>query len=346
VKVSGGTAIINTSGAGTGSILGVTSPDATAKTSITLSTLRGTTTTIHGASFDGDLKSFSAATAALDGAFSVAGTVGKLTLGDVAAGSTIDVGAPAVKGSLAVTLGSVQDLKLTSLTPLSKLTVTDWADSDAGYDLTAPSIGKLTVKGATGQAADFAADLQLTGAAAGAKTLNSVSIGHDLAGSTWDITGAVGSVKVTGTVQDSTLRAGSFNAISVGAASGSDFLAGIAPAMRHPAAHGDFADPAGFIKSFKVAGWKIPAGQAPPDLFVDSNVAAATIGSVSLKNVDYSSGAGTFGIWARTPDLPTAKPLGKVSCAEAALVGGVIVTTKWVWPGQSMPQDHLDIQVL
>lgn len=346
VKVSRGTAIVNLSGAGTGSILSVTSPDVTAKTSITLSTPRGTTTTIHGASFDGDLKSFSAATAELDGAFSAVGTVGKLTLGDVNSGSTIDVGAPAFKGSLAVTLGSVQDLKMTSLTSLSKLTVTDWADSDAGFDLTAPSIGKLTVKGATGKAADFAADLQLTGAPGTAKTLNSVSIAHDLLGSTWDITGAVNSVKVTGTVAGSTLRADSFSSISVGAASGSDFLAGIALAMRRPSGHDDFADAAGFIKSFKVAGWRVPKGQAPPDLFVDSNVAAATIGSVTLKNVDYASGADAFGIWARTPDLVTAKPLGKVSCADSALVGAAIVTTKWTWPGQPMPQDNLDIQVL
>lgn len=353
VKVTGGTAIVTTSGAGSGSILDISSPDATAKTTITISTPKGTTTTIHGATFTGGIKSFVAPTAKLDGDFSVGGTIATLTMGDVLAGSTIGVGTPAAadKTQLALTLGQVTDLKLTSDEPVKSLSVVNWTDTDGLYDIVTPFIGTLTAKGDTGVAGDFQADLHLTGSGTVTNVLGTAKIAHDLSGSTWRIVGQVGNVTVTGTALDSSLRAVAFGAITVGASDGSDFLAGVAGGLRHPVVAGDLGQ-LNTIKSFKVTGWKVPADPTRV-YFQNSNVAAGIIGTVNLLNIKYDNGGTAFGIWARTPALPTAKAITKVSDADTEQVFTnpplnsfwKYVTTKWTYPGASLPMTDFDITV-
>ncbi|KKL53829.1 hypothetical protein LCGC14_2271520, partial [marine sediment metagenome] len=123
----------------------------------------------------------------------------------------------------------------------------------------------------------------------------------------WDIVGLMGKLTVRRTAKNSTVRTtGSIAGIALGAADGSDFLAGMkATAIRHGQSAADYADTAATIKSFKITGLKMPKDVAPPRwFFTDSNASAGWIGAVKLLNVNFDNLAAGFGFWAAdtTPD--------------------------------------------
>ena len=115
--------------------------------------------------------------------------------------------------------------------------------------------------------------------------------------------------------------------IALGAAEGSDFLAGLAPAVaRHGSVQADYLGQGATIKSFKIAGLKVPKGQQPPRwFFTDSNISAAWIGSVSLLNVDFANLGTDFGLWAA--DTTPGNEIKSVKWADKA-----DKTVKGKWP--------------
>ncbi|MHC4718447.1 MAG: SBBP repeat-containing protein, partial [Planctomycetota bacterium] len=259
---------------------------------------------------DGDMKSVAAKTLDFIGNIDIAGTIRKLAVGDIADDHVISIGGSPAAKPVTITMGRVADTVLNCLSPIKALRVIEWLDDNAVADaVNAPVLGKLTVKGAKANAkkgiafsaGHFQADLNLDGAGAAKATLRSATIAGDLDGADWAITGLTGKLTVRRTARDSTVRSTrSIGGIALGAAQSSDFLAGMkANVTRHGQTAGDYADTAVGIKSFKIAGPKLPKGQAPSRwFFSNSNVSAGWIGAVSLLNVDFDNLGTAFGLWA------------------------------------------------
>ncbi|HET6429034.1 MAG TPA: CARDB domain-containing protein [Phycisphaerae bacterium] len=350
-------------GGGTAEIIGGDNFDqilitgATPGTVLKISTPGGMVTSIGDIIVQGSAKAIDGRTVLLRGNVTVTGTLGALTLMEVADHHLITIGAPApgdTKTALTIKLGPVSDTSIHSGTPIKSLTVTEWLDDGGTIDeIIAPWIGKIASKGAkanakkgiTASAGDFEAGLTLDPAGFAPKaTLGSASIVGNLQGAEWDIIGQVGKVAVRGMAQNVAVRStGSMGGVAVGAADQSDFLAGVKDTVaRHPGDAADFQDMTATIKSFKVAGLKVPKGQAPPRYFFrDSNVSAPIIGSVSLLNVEFANGDNPFGVWAC--DAGTGKEVKSVKWADKA------DGTKGSWPakdGSLFNQPDMAIELL
>ncbi|KKK72565.1 hypothetical protein LCGC14_2902610, partial [marine sediment metagenome] len=189
---------------------------------------------------------------------------------------------------------------------------------------------------------NFQADLKLDGTRATKATLASAIIAGDLDGVAWDIAGVMGKLIVRRTARNSTVRStGSMGSITLGAADGSDFLAGMkASAVRHGQSADDFQDTSAGIKSFKIAGLKMPKGQAPPRwFFSDSNLSCAWIGAVSLLNVKFDNLGTGFGIWAR--DTTPGNEIKSVKWADTQDKGA-----KGRWLGLALTTPDLKVEQL
>ncbi len=204
--------------------------------------------------------------------------------------------------------GTVQDSSIDSSGPIRGITVCDWLDTDATADLIqAPWVSRLTTRGLranarlgiVGKAGHFQANLLLDGTGARRTTLGSANVAGDLDEVLWYITGAMGRLTVKGTARDSTVRtSGDIAGITLGAASGSDFLAGMSEeTYRHAHDAGDFGPTPAQIRSISIRGWRVPREDPIPKFFADSNFSAATIGSVSLLNAELLDGD-EFGVFA------------------------------------------------
>jgi hypothetical protein len=193
--------------------LGVVLNGTTALSSLTITTTGlGSKTTVGGIVVNGSLNALTAKTTDLLGGIAVTGSLKTLQLDDVAGGSTISIGGPA-KPTDAVTIrfDQVSDLVIDSRTPISALTVTEWRDANTPADaIRAPWLGRLTTtgrkadlkKGILVLAGDFEADLVLDGAGKPRQTLGTATIVGQLAGATWLITGAAGSITAGSTGTD------------------------------------------------------------------------------------------------------------------------------------------------
>ena len=298
---------------------------------------------------NGSIKSIVGKTTALGGDVTVTGTAKAIMLGDVADDHTITIGAPAAgntKATVALTFGRVADTTINSQTPIKSLRVVEWLDTGGAADAVhAPWLGKLTTKGnkKAGIPGHFQADLELAGPGPKA-ALGSAKVAGNLSGCAWDVGGVMGKLAVVGTARNVTVRSsGPMGGVSLGAAEHADFLAGIKAGVgRRATANDDFEDLTASIKSFKVAGLKLPKGQASPRLFVDSNVSAAWIGSVSLLNVDFDNDETLFGLWAC--DLTPGAEIKSVKWADTA-----DKTAKGKWPpkgGGLFDQPDLAIEML
>ena len=210
------------------------------------------------------LKSLSAGKADLvGGGFGVApsgidldGYLGSLRIGDVR--NEADIVAGATPGrKTGITAGAVGDGTTISVQgPISSLTATSFGTGS----VTAPSIGRMTVKG------DLVADVNVTGAgvAAGKAALGSLKVKGAIVGSDIEVGGNVTSVSAARFL-DSRLFAG-----YDGPDDGS----------------GEFSAPA-TIKLFRVTG--------ATDAFADSTVVASILKSVILKSVQFENDDEPFG---------------------------------------------------
>lgn len=230
----------------------------------------------------GALKSLTAKTTDLGGDLTVGGTLASLAMHDVTGTqSTLAVNGTGGKLSLAASFNRVGELSFTApAMAVRTLTAAEWLDDDGTADvITALRLGSLNIKGSRASAirGDFGADL-VTADAAAAQPIGTVKAAGWIYGSTIRAAKAIGSVTAGG-LKDSTVLAGIDPSIS-------DFAGVLAAGV------GAFTGPA--LGTLKVTGI---AGEA--EAFVNSSVAAGTIGTVSLLNVrtdNTSSGGATFGV--------------------------------------------------
>lgn len=291
---------------------------------------RGDGTTVGDIVARGPLKAITGKGVTLTGDIEIAGSISKIVLGDVAEEHTISIGAPApgnTKATVTLLFGSVEETTIISATPINSLTVTEWLDEDGTPDLIqAPWIGKLTIKGnrRSGVLGHFQADLLLDGAGAGKATLGAVKIAGDLRQADWDITGNMGKLTVIGTVADSTVRTtGGMAGITLGAADGTDFLAGIKHTVaRYASDSADFDSVSASIGSLKIKGLKDRG--ATRWYFQNSNLSAAKIGKVDLLNVDFDNAGTRFGVHALRA------PLG--GGIRSVRYADTVTGEKWSWP--------------
>ncbi|KKL17681.1 hypothetical protein LCGC14_2483150, partial [marine sediment metagenome] len=109
--------------------------------------------TVANLTADGDLKSVTARRLDFTGDVDLAGTVGKLTLGNIADDHVIDIGGSKLSKAIKITLGRVANTILNCSSPIKSLTVIEWLDSNAvAGAVNASVIGKLTAKGAKANA--------------------------------------------------------------------------------------------------------------------------------------------------------------------------------------------------
>jgi hypothetical protein len=152
----------------------------------------------------GSLGSLTGRAASLKGDLTVSGTLGRMTLDELTGGGTIKIGGtPTVKTGASLAFTRVKDTSLTSEMPVASLTATEWLDTGGPKEtISAPRLGSLAIKGDKTHAGDFAANLTLQGLGltGTATTLASATIKGSVPGTTWDLTGPVGTVTISGTV--------------------------------------------------------------------------------------------------------------------------------------------------
>ena len=203
------------------------------------------------------------------GTFAAGLAVGALDA--VRIGGAVAAGAWRVNGSVGtITAGSTDAAWSADITgTVNAVTV----NGSAAGSLTAGSIRSMHVK------SNLSATVNLT--AANATDLTALTVG--------------------GTIANSTIRtAGSVGTVRTAAVTGTTFYAGIAPAVTAlPTTAADFAAAADIL-SFTVTG--LPGGASS---FADSDVAAAALGRVTVKDVNTANGGTPFGFASRSLALFT-----------------------------------------
>ena len=362
---AGGVVTISLTGPGTGTLSFLT---AGGKADPALFVLTGTTAatrvsvraagragtfTLTDVSATGSLAAFTAATADLVGTFAVTGTLASLSL-DNAADATVTVGGAGVANTFR--FGALRDVTLTTAAAVRSLAVGSWTDGPlADEAISAPSIGSLSVAGS------FDADLTLTGTGL---ALGSANVRASVTGGTWAVAGSIGSVtvrgndaalltaaaarslqvggnlsaatvaftnakgidlttlNVTGTITGSAITAAaSIGTATFGGMTGSTLFAGVAAGTTGlPTAVAELA--AGVsIRSVN------DRGRSP---FAASDVAAYSLGTVTLSDVTTDDGGTLFGVAAHAIssfalDQPKARPVrytAKQLAATLAALGG------------------------
>ena len=260
------------------------------------------------------LKSFTARTGNLAGDFTVMGSLAGLTLDDVSGDRLIDIrNVGGATGAVALAFDRVADLSVTSAMPIRSLTATEWLDAGSNDTFQAPSVGTLTIRGnrRLGFLGNFEADLVLTNELA-AQSLATMTVAGWLKGSVTSARSAIGSVTVGG-LQDSAIFAGVDNSL-----------------MQLPDPATDF-DLETSIRSVTVRG----IDPAAPST-INSHLAAANLGTISLVGVQFENGVTPFGLAAHTLKRLTWKNGG----------------TSYVWPNtdpaeptQPLPNHEFEVRL-
>ncbi len=259
------------------------------------------------------------------------GWLGYLRLDDIADEHVIVIGEN--YRPINLYFGSVGDLSIDSAAPINRLTAMEWVDSEDSTpdEIVAPWIGTLRVRGnrRSGILGHFGANLRLSGHGARRNTLRSVIIGGDLYGAQWDITGSMGNLRVTGIVENTTVRTtSSMGTLLLGAVVNSDFLAGIVnSSVRHAASALDFQNPSASIRSVIIRGVKLPGARY---FFENSNFSAGSIRVVSLLNLWADNEGVPFGFFA----LSKSDGGGAISSIRHR---DAVTRERWRW----RPQDGL-----
>jgi hypothetical protein len=186
---------------------------------------------------------------------------------------------------------------------------------------------------ADGRRGRFGADVKLAGANVAAKktALGWAKIANNLTGSEWEVDHNMGKLTVTGTALNSTVQsAGTMTGLKLGAADGSDFLAGIADGVEDYAKTGaDFENADARIKSIAIAGWRIAKGDPIPRFLTDSNFSAATIGPANVRNADEAESSGLHVL---------RREVGGLEQISSLRYKDTLTGESWSWrPGQPSP---------
>ncbi|KKK55566.1 hypothetical protein LCGC14_3073260, partial [marine sediment metagenome] len=188
---AGGGTVALPSGGGDATSIVLTGTDATSLLIVRVKRAGGGNgrTSTGDLSADSDMRAVVGALLDVTGDVDLAGTIGKLTLGNIADDHVINIGGSVASKPISIALGRVANTVLNSLSPIKSLTVTEWLDDNAVADaVNASVIGKLSAKGAKANAkkgiafsaGNFQADVDLDGFGATKATLASAIIAGDL----------------------------------------------------------------------------------------------------------------------------------------------------------------------
>jgi hypothetical protein len=271
-----------------------------------------TETSIGDINVNGSLKGISAKNVNLRGNIDVVGSLGTLTLNDVADNHTITIGAPAIpnpKAATTFTFDRVSDLEIDSGMPIKSITATDWLVGS----IDAPSIGSITTKGDKKRSIAGDLDIDVTSG-----TVQSIKAAGTLSGD-WKCTSvksisaahivetklslsqipdakilALGKLTITGWIDSSQiLSQGNIGTVTAGAMINSTCFAGVAEGITGlPAAETASFPETASIKSVAIKSIK---GELPP-YFINSDIAAANILNASIVYPQSSNGGVPFGI--------------------------------------------------
>ena len=247
---------------------------------------------------NGPLKGIVAKTTNLRGDIEVDGSLGTLTLNDVADNHTITIGSPAIpnpKAATTFTFDRVSDLAIDSGMPIKSFTATEWLVGS----IDAPSVGSITTKGDKKRSITGDLDVDVTSG-----TIQSIKIAGTLSGD-WTCDSiksisaaqivetnlslsripdsknlALGKLTTTGWIDSSQiLSQGNIGTVTAGAMINSSCFAGVAEGITGlPTAEATSFPETATIKSIAIKG--IRTESSP--YYINSNIAAANILSVSV----------------------------------------------------------------
>ena len=217
------------------------------------------------------------------------------TLGNLIGDSTFILGSllPDNATKATIKLGRVQDYSFESQQPIASLTAIEWLDVAGGDDtIDALSLDKLTITGAKGgPRGDFEANIELSGVT------------------------PLAALTVAGFLKNSTVHTpGDIGKITLGGIDHSSIFAGTT------ARPDDLTD---FTDERTIANFTIKGITGITDLFIDSQIAAQNIGTISVKGVDTDSGTGDFGFVA-----DAIKSYNRLGGAKGAKLEGPGVTDR------------------
>ena len=116
--------------------------DTNEKSLLTILTPKGETAGIRSIKVNGSLKAISAKTTALTGDITITGSLGRLALNS-AEDSTISIGTGSTKAAVTIAFDLAYNLKIDSDTPIRSITATELVNGS----ISAPSVGSITIKG-------------------------------------------------------------------------------------------------------------------------------------------------------------------------------------------------------
>jgi hypothetical protein len=287
--------------------------DTTDTSQLTITTKGGPSTNIGSITCNGPMKSITAKTATINGDITINGTSSD------------------PKAAVAITFDESTNLDISSLMPIKSIAASDWLGT-----LTAPSVGSITAKSnpKLDRWGYVYIDANVTGAISNIKTVylggewtckSAASITSNRTDSFYLTLAqepnvkvpALGKLTVAGNFANSRIiAAGNIGTVSVGKMQSSSCFAGVADAclidvdandgvLDLPPVLDDTFSQDATIKSITIKGVK---GLAPP-YFINSNIAAANILSVSIAYPEYNNSGMPFGItmWNNPNVLKTLK---------------------------------------
>lgn len=277
------------------------------------------TVNIGGISVDASIGSIMAKSASLIGGVSVVGSVHKIALGSSSAAS-VSVGG--TLGALQVT--SAGGLTVNSAGAIKSISGTIWSSDGL---ITAPSIGAIQIK--------HNATLDIS-----AGSVHGIHVGGTLSNATIKLTAAgldLATLFAGGIVSSSIDTAGNIGTVTSGSLLNSEVFAGVAslPSSQPlPLVASDFSAQAA-IASVNIH--RAKSGSSD----VNSNIAAYTLGSVSVGNAQLANSGQPFGVAAHTVksftavNPATAKPFTLTKLTSAAAVTAGFTAKKFT------PQDFV-----
>ncbi len=305
-----------------------------AKSSLKIQTKgKNVTTAVAEIYMDTHFGSVDARTTDLLGSVLAKGVLGKLRLAKALPGSIVDIRGR--NQPTTMEFAEIWGLSIQTRGRIESLKLIEWLvnpeqEPQAAPDIQADSIGKLTVtgkkanprKGIKGSDGHFEANMSLI------ENLGKTKIAGIVANASWNIGLNMGDLTAMLGAFNSTIRTGgSMGKIVLGATSGSDFLAGCRNEVtRHAQSADDFASEQ-TIKSVKIKGVKDQFVDPTRRYYIDSNFSAASIGKVSLMNVDFDNDNTTFGLFA----LDEAE-----SGIKSITYRDTETKDKWKWPFKQM----------
>ena len=285
------------------------------KSQLTISTKGKNEISVGSIIVNGSLKGISAKTTNLRGAITVTGSLGTLTLNDVADDHTITIGSPTIpnpKAAVTIAFDRVADLTINSDIPIKSISVTEWL----GGSIDAPLVSSITTRGdkKRGIAGDLNIGITTSGNIGAVKVAGALSSewncntvksittldldtfnlklnqSPDTAGKILSL----GTLTVKGYFYGSNIQsAGNIGMVTAGIMIDSSCFAGVAEGITGlPVAEAASFSQTATIKSFAIKGVK---GESTP-FFSNSNIAATNILSASIVYPQSGNGGVPFGL--------------------------------------------------